>query len=51
MKCPTADKIRHRDELAAKIALASANNGKGDRRESRAYYCRHCRGWHLTSRA
>lgn len=34
--------------LAAKIARALRRSAK--RRERRAYVCRTCRGWHLTSR-
>ncbi len=57
-KCPTTGKRRYRDELAAKLALADIDRrrrGTGrelDRRhETRAYACRACSGWHLTSRA
>lgn len=50
-RCP---KVRYRDELAAKIALAStsaAADRRNDekRRERRAYRCPRCKGWHLTS--
>lgn len=49
--CP---KVRYRDELAAKIALAStaaqANRRSDEKRqERRAYRCPRCKGWHLTS--
>lgn len=47
-------KVRYRDELGAKIALANtaaAANRQGDekRQEQRAYRCPKCKGWHLTS--
>lgn len=41
------DKRRYRDELGAKVALASAQ--ARDKGEKRAYRCPFCRGWHLTS--
>jgi hypothetical protein len=44
--CPTG-KIRYRDELAARIALAKLQ--RADRGQRRAYRCPPCRGWHLTS--
>jgi hypothetical protein len=50
--CKTG-KIRYRDELAAKIALANTKRTRGSRslkEEKRAYRCPHCTGWHLTSR-
>lgn len=47
--CPTG-KFRHRDEIAAKVALSRVERGAGTRREQRAYRCPCCRGWHLTSR-
>lgn len=48
---PCAPKIRYRDRIAALIALESTRR-RGHRRpknEVRAYRCRHCAGWHLTS--
>lgn len=45
-------KIRHRDRIAALLALASAQHTDGSRRpklEQRAYRCPTCKGWHLTS--
>jgi hypothetical protein len=45
-------KRRYRDELAAKMALASKSRRDGSRpkEETRAYPCRQCHGaWHLTS--
>lgn len=46
-------KLRYADQHAALQALAScmlANwRGEPKRRELRAYECRHCGGWHLTS--
>ncbi len=51
--CPTG-KVRYPDEERARDALAStllARVLRDDqrRRETRAYACRDCRGWHLTS--
>ena len=44
-------KVRYRDKLSAKIALATARNGRSSRREERRYYrCPDCLGWHLTSK-
>jgi len=48
----TCTKIRYRDQIAAKLALASAQHQDGSRREKverRAYHCPRCHGWHLTS--
>lgn len=46
--CP---KIRYRDELAAKIALANTQRAKSSKRdERRAYRCPDCAGFHLTSK-
>lgn len=51
-ECP---KIRYRDRLAALIALSNTQRGRRNstlearRREIRAYRCRRCHGWHLTS--
>lgn len=50
--CRKTGKTRYRDEIAAKIALASAQHADGSRRakiETRAYRCPDCKGWHLTS--
>lgn len=39
-------KVRFRDEIAAKLALA----GKaGDKGSTRVYPCPQCRAWHTTS--
>lgn len=46
MSCRTG-KMRYRDELDAKIALARVR--WKDRGEKRCYRCPLCRGWHLTS--
>lgn len=53
MKCA---KVRYRDEIGAKIALAStraASDRKAEagekRRENRVYRCPKCKGYHLTS--
>jgi hypothetical protein len=46
-------KIRYRDEIAAKLALASIRHQDGSGRsktEQRAYRCPQCRGWHLTAK-
>ena len=46
-------KIRYRDEIGAKFALASTQAKDGSRRpktERRAYRCPTCKGWHLTSK-
>ncbi|MDR3084300.1 MAG: hypothetical protein LBV60_25870 [Streptomyces sp.] len=48
--CQTG-KQRFRDRLAAQLALVRIGNSNSSRRrETRAYRCPHCRGWHLTSR-
>ena len=47
-------KVRFRDKVAALIALSRADlkakRGNTNRRETRAYRCPHCAGWHLTSK-
>lgn len=50
--CAAAGKVRYPDHLAAKLALARTGKHRHTRRpkdETRTYWCRHCRGWHLTS--
>lgn len=45
-------KIRYRDEVGAKFALAkiAAGNNKLERRHEQSHYrCPYCKGWHLTS--
>lgn len=45
-------KYRYRDELSAKMALAKVQWRDSPRRpkaEKRAYYCKTCRAFHLTS--
>jgi len=42
--CSTTGKKRYRDEIAAKLVLATIDKG-----QKRAYWCSFCRGWHLTS--
>lgn len=45
-------KIRYRDRIAAMFALAklqAADEPTRGRIEQRAYYCKYCRGFHLTS--
>jgi hypothetical protein len=44
---PCAKKRAFRDELGAKIALASAK--RRDKGERRYYPCNICHKWHLTS--
>lgn len=47
--CPTG-KVRFRNKLDAKIAMASTQRAKGsNREENRTYRCEMCHGWHLTS--
>jgi hypothetical protein len=53
MKCK---KVGYRDELSAKIALASSqlkentHRPSGNRRDEVAFYkCKNCHKWHLTS--
>lgn len=50
-KCRKTHKIRYRDDIAAKLALARVSKGKRSRSkdEQRAYFCSFCRGYHLTS--
>lgn len=46
----TCTKIRYRNRLDAKIALASTHASRGSKREeTRIYRCPECRGFHLTS--
>jgi hypothetical protein len=52
MNAPKCTKIRYRDKLAAKLALARTAHKDGSHRpkaERRVYRCPSCRGWHLTS--
>lgn len=49
--CPSK-KRRYKDELAAKIALASTRavtRASTERGEKRIYPCPRCGGWHITS--
>lgn len=44
-------KLRYRDSVSAKLALAKLQRqDKPHHTEARAYRCRTCQGWHLTSR-
>lgn len=44
-------KRRYRDRIGAQLALAVIRHrGNNKRRETRAYRCPTCRGWHLTSK-
>lgn len=52
--CRVTGKRGYRNETAAMAALASTQFGarvlhKAERQERRAYSCRHCGKWHLTS--
>lgn len=52
-KCPTTGKVRYLDRIAAQLALADIQRQDRTSRpkgEKRAYYCKACQGWHLTSR-
>ena len=50
MSCPSG-KRRYRDHIGAQFALAVIRHRRTDRRrETRAYPCPICHGWHLTSR-
>lgn len=45
-------KRRYRDQIAANLALATItqrDNTTRPKNEARAYYCRPCHSWHLTS--
>lgn len=46
-------KRRYRDELAAKLALATVqrqDKTKRPKTEARVYRCDQCKAWHLTSK-
>lgn len=44
-------KIRYRDEVAAKLAMAEINRlGDAAKEIQRTYRCQKCRGFHLTSK-
>lgn len=51
-RCTKTGKIRHRNHLEAKIILSTCGSPKAGaaREEKRAYKCKHCKGWHLTSK-
>ncbi|MFE9736167.1 hypothetical protein ACFYO9_37575 [Streptomyces sp. NPDC005863] len=50
MTCLTG-KRRYRDRIGAQLALAVIRRRGGQqRRETRAYHCHGCDGWHLTSK-
>lgn len=49
---PECKKKRYPSKLAADMALTRIWTKKRERRaksEGRAYYCKHCSAWHLTS--
>ena len=45
-KCKTTGKVKYRNELDAKIALARLV--WKDKGQQRAYFCPDCKTWHLT---
>lgn len=50
MTCPSG-KRRYRDRIGAQLALAIIRHRRNSRRrETRAYPCPTCSGWHLTSK-
>lgn len=51
MNCPTPWKMKYRDDIAAKIALARlTHKDRDDHRECRIYECPSKNHWHLTSK-
>lgn len=48
-KCAVTNKVRYRDEAAAREGLADCRNRNRDRVPERYYKCPHCDGYHLTS--
>ena len=43
-------KKKRYDKIGAQLALATCKNkSSGHRIEKRLYYCKHCKGYHLTS--
>lgn len=47
----TCGKRRFRDKIAAKFALSQVKDDyRRDKKEHGTYYCKPCRGWHLTSK-
>ena len=51
-KCRVTGKRRYSSEVDAKIAKAgTADNVKREKVEQRAFLCKHCRGFHLTSQS
>lgn len=56
VKCKATGKVRFKDELAAKLALATIDRTNADKQEVRYYECYKCArrgrpGYHLTSKA
>lgn len=53
-KCGPTGKVRYRTRAAALIGLGetqqAAEEGDHRRREERAYHCKQCDGFHLTSK-
>jgi hypothetical protein len=51
MKACPSGKVRFRDDLAARLALATASRKReGGKSERRTYRCPQCAGFHLTSK-
>lgn len=53
MRACATGKKRYRDEIAAKLAMATYRNkdrSTSPKLECRAYRCPECHGWHLTSK-
>lgn len=51
-KSKKCHKVRYKDDLDAKIALANIKHKDSSRRpkqECRVYHCPRCKGWHTTS--
>lgn len=49
--CERTGKVTYRDPFAAGKALEKAKRSPSpNRREQALYACRHCGGWHLTSK-
>jgi len=45
-QCKKTNKVKYRDELDAKIALARLV--WRDKGQTRVYFCPYCKNWHLT---
>ena len=50
--CKVEKKVRYVDHIAAKMAISTLSRvSEREKVPSRAYQCKHCKGWHLTSQA